>query len=126
MLPGLGGWYFPITFPFGWHKSKASNNWRLAQNQSRRTRSMNIFKGLKLALALDNLCQRAGVASNINEHPAVRMSKTADDLMASIEADFITGARFLEHDLADLKEKSQPGYKAELNRQRVAQGLPPL
>jgi hypothetical protein len=87
---------------------------------------MNIFKGLKLALAIDNLCHRARVASNINEHPAVRMSKTADNLMASIEADVITGTRFLERDLADLKEKYQPGYKAELNRHRLVRGLPLL
>lgn len=87
---------------------------------------MNIFRGLNLARTLDSLCRRAGVASNVNDHPAVRMSKVADDLVASIEADVTAGAFCMERQMADLKEKYQPGYKAELNRQRIARGLPPL
>lgn len=92
---------------------------------------MSILAGLKLALTLDKLGRRFGVDMRVPRHrgiltPSLDPKDPLDQMVAGIEADLVAGSVAMQRSFAESKEAQYPGYRAELNRQRVLRGLPPL
>jgi hypothetical protein len=86
---------------------------------------MGFFEGLHTAASLDRLTETLKL-SRPSPDPIMNLS---NQLIEGVLENFCQRAaddRFRARRLAQMREREQPGYTAELNQQRALLGLPPI
>ena len=86
---------------------------------------MGLLQELRLAAGLDRLSEGLG----LKPPPPDPIMEVSRQLQQGVFEQFARAAaeeRFRTRQWAEMRERQQPGYIAQLNRQRQTLGLPPI